>query len=721
MLASTLLLAACGSDNTDNSGASAPAPASAVIESSAVKGVIQNGRVVASRWQDGAWSEVANSLTNEAGDFSLSIPGAQPGILRLELLLSDSSSAITRMRCDAPAGCGAVAFGQWQTLTSSPALVSWARVDASGNVTVMPLTPLSTMVMRYAESISGVPTESSLAFAQQRLASLLGMTPAALMARPGDITSPTFVAAASTDAMKVALLSAGFAQMAAGGDLNMVLDSFSSAFLNNNGRLLQTGDVSLARLLASANEVGAQIDIDASRTSVGEWQDRLSALVSGELSPLGLAAFDTSVFVVDLGALGEDVARVIRESGARNLEQLVVQELSQFGWLLGADSKGVAQVAFQTVAFAVIGSAYLDVYPSFYTEIPLATGDLNAVIKRKTASTPNQLVISGIYNGLQINLTIDLTSFKEGANNRLYTYKAVGTVGNDAIHADIDGVFSIDPQETDLQPLLSAIQALASGTGDMGQLVNAVSGMLVHGHGVFSLDGHAGMQNLANGSQLSVTGKASAELDMDGADNGGVLVNGGIAYGDLVLPNGDSYRITRGSDEHLTFSLDATGNGQMSAKFLATVLTVPEARVIALGSLSRAGLFVSHVRDEAVKVLDQVAAGATINLADALSAVLNFDFSAMNLVVDGQAVVDGWSKSYRLAVRNGAVSIYQPNSDSELAMTLNLGRQGLFVQTASHYWLISVDVANPALVIADSSGGETRYSFDAILGYIAGL
>lgn len=77
--------------------------------------------------------------------------------------------------------------------------------------------------------------------------------------------------------------------------------------------------------------------------------------------------------------------------------------------------------------------------------------------------------------------------------------------------------------------------------------------------------------------------------------------------------------------------------------------------------------------------------------------------------------------AYRLAVRNGAVSIYQPDSDSELAMTLNLGQQGLFIQTANHYWLIGVDVANPALVIADSSGGETRYSFDAILGYIAGL
>jgi len=717
VLVSSLLLAACGSDSTDTP-ASTPS-SSASINSSAVKGVIDNGRVVASRWQEGAWTQVASTLTNEAGDFSLNLQDAQPGILRLELLLSDNPAEATRMRCDAPAGCGTAVFGEWQELAIAPALVSWARVESSGAVAVMPLTPLSTLVVRYAESISGVLSNASLSFAQERVARMLGVSSSVLMARPGDITSTTFVAAASADAMQVTLLSAAFAQMAAGGDLNQVLNDFVAGLIENNGRLQQEGDVSLSHLLTSASEVGAQVDVDASRLRVAEWQSRIAALVSGQLSPLNSIALNTSVFVTDLGALGVDVAKVIRDSGAFNLEHLMVKELSEFGWLLGTDSQAVAEVAIQTVAYAALGSVYLDALPPSINSTPLASGDLTAVLNRKTETTPNQLLLTGTYKGLQVDLTIDLTSFKEGAANKLFVYKAVGALGNAVIKADIDGTLSIDPKDTDLQPLLAGIQSIVSGNGDTNVLVNAVSGLLANGHGVFALDGSAGMKNLSNNSELSVAGKASAELTMDGADNDGVLVNGGIAYGDLVLPNGDSYRITRGSDEHLTFSLDGTGDGQLSAKFLATILTVPQARVIATGSLTKAGLFISHARDEAVNLLGQITSGASVNLADTLAALTNFDFTSMNLIVDGKAVVDGWSKSYRLAVRNGDIKVYQPNSDTSVAMTLNFGRQGLFVQTTSRFWLIGVDFANPALVVADATGGESRYSFDALLGYLA--
>lgn len=719
LLASSLLLTACGNDSGD---ATVDTPPSAsVIKSSAIKGVIQNGRVQASRWESGAWSPVATAMTNEAGEFSLDVEGASAGILRLELSLSDDPAASTRMRCDAPAGCGSAAFGEWQSLTTSPALLSWARVEASGDVTVMPLTPLSTMVIRYAESLGGVLNESTIAFAQNRLAFILGVTPAALMTLPGDVTSPTFVAAASTDALRISLLSAAFSQLSAGGDVNQTLNAFVDAFVGNNGRLLQAGNVSLASLLSAASEVAGQAGVDAARLSVNEWQLPLTTLVDGQLLELTPVVFDANVLVTDLGALGEDIKRVMRESGALNLEHLFVKELSEFGWLLGADTPVVAEVAMQTVVYAVMGSAYLDVLPSSITQVPLVQGALNVTLNRKTSTQPNQLVVSGTYKGLLVDLTIDLTTFNQGATDRLFTYKAVGSVANDRIDASIDGVFSIDPHETDLAPLLAAIQSIAAGTGNIGSLVNVVTAMLINGHGTFALDGHAGIRNLLNNSQLAVTGKASAELDMDGAANGGVLLNGGIAYGDLVLPNGDSYRITRGSDEHLTFSLDGSGNGSMSAKFLATILTVPEARVIASGSLSRAGLFVSHVRDEAVNVLNQLSSGATLNLADSLAAVLAFDFSGMNLVVDGQAVVDGWGKTYRLVVRNGEISIYQPNSETQVAMNLSLGQQGLFVRTTTRYWLVGVDFTNPALTVADSTGGESRYSFDTILGYFAGL
>lgn len=209
LLASCLFLAACGDDKSDT--AASPPPSSvSVVQSSAIKGVVHNGQVQASRLVDGAWSPVATAMTDEAGAFSLSLQGASAGILRLELALSDDPATPTRMRCDAPAGCGSAAFGEWQTLTTSPALLSWAQIDAAGDVTVMPITPLSTMVVRYAESLSGVLNESAITFARNRLAALLGVTSESLMTRPGDVTSATFLASASADALRVSLFSAAF-------------------------------------------------------------------------------------------------------------------------------------------------------------------------------------------------------------------------------------------------------------------------------------------------------------------------------------------------------------------------------------------------------------------------------------------------------------------------------------------------------------------------------
>lgn len=725
LLASSLFLAACGDDKSDT--ATSPPPSSvSVVQSSAIKGVIHNGRVQASRWVDGAWSPVATAMTDEAGAFSLNLQGASAGILRLELALSDDPATPTRMRCDAPAGCGSAAFGEWQTQTASPALLSWAQIDAAGDVTVMPITPLSTMVVRYAESLSGVLNESAITFARNRLAALLGVTSESLMTRPGDVTSATFLASASADALRVSLFSAAFSQMSAGGDLNQTIDAFVDAFISNNGRLLQAGNVSLADLLIAATAVAGHVGVDTASLDVDEWQLRLATLADGQLLGLNAAVFDSNVFVTDLGALGDDVKRVMRDSGAVSLEHLFVKELSEFGWLLGAESPVVAEVALQTVIYAAMGSAYLDVLPTSITQLPLAEGELNVTLKRKTATVPNQLLVAGTFKGLLVNVTVDLTTFKQGAAARLFTYKAVGSVGNDRIDATIDGVFSIDPHETELGPLLAAIDSLASqiaagSNPDLSGLSAVVAAFLTTGHGTFALDGHAGIENLLNGSQLAVTGKASAELDMDGAANGGVLVNGGIAYGDLILPNGDNFRIVRGSDQHLTFTLDSEGNGSMSARFLANILTVPEARVIATGSIARAGLLASHVRDEAVNVLNQFSAGAAVDIEGALAGILAFDFTGMNLVVDGRAVVDSWSKTYRLKVRNGEVGIYQPNSDSKLALSLSLGQQGVFVQTATRSWLIGVDFANPALIVSDSDGGESRYSFDMLLGYVASI
>lgn len=720
LLATTMLLGACGDDDAGRSGGQANSPGASTVSSSAVKGVIHNGVVTARRWHDGQWSDVATALTREDGSFSLPLGSATPGILRIDLSAA-GDGVQTRMRCDAPAGCGDAVFGDWQPLDDVPQLRTWAEVDAAGNVVVMPLTPLSTMVVRYAESLDGMPEAAAFAFARQRLAQVLGVSPDALMARPGDITSPTFVAAASPDQLRISLLSAAFAQVAPGMELQAVVDAFASAFADSNGRLLQEGGsgASLAVLLEAAVQVGVHVGVDATRLQSNDWLDRLAVLNADEFTTLPAARFDSAAFLTGLGALGEDVQRVIRDSGAIGLEHLVAKELSEFGWLLGQDTPAVAQVVMQSVLYSLMGAVYLDVLPAAYAEFPLVSGELNAVLKRKTETLPDRLEITGTHLGLQVNVTIDLTSFRRGAADKRFVYRAVGSVTSDRIDAGINGSLVISSHETDLAPLLAAIDQIAGGSGDLSALAAALAGMLENGHGTFAIDGQAGIENLSNGSRLAVSGSASAELDMDGAAEGGMLVEGGVAHGQLTLPNGDTFRIQEGTDQHLTFSLDENGDGSLSARFLANVLTVPEARVFATGSLTRAGKLASHVRDQLVGVLNQAAEGAAIDLGSALAAILAFDFSGMHLEVDGQAVVDGWSKTYRMAIRDGDLRIYQPNSTTSVALGLNIGAHGVFIQTPAQYWLIGLDLGGMALVVSDSDGGESRYDLGALLGYVA--
>ena len=722
VLAASLLLAACGKDGAAPSGSSAAvSPSSPSVSSAAVKGVIHNGVVTARRWQDGQWLSVATTLTREDGGFSLALGSGVPaGILRLDLSAA-SDGVQTRMRCDAPAGCGGATFGEWQPLAAVPHLQTWAEVDAAGNVRVMPLTPLSTMVVRYAESLDGVPDAAAYAFARQRLARVLGVGADALMAMPGDITSSTFVAAALADQLRVSLLSAGFAQIASGGDVQAVIDAFATAFTEGNGRLLQTGTsgVTLASLLEAAIQVGAHVGADPARLQSNEWLARMAVLAADEFTAVPAARFDSAAFLSGLGALGEDVQRVIRESGALNLEHLVVKELAEFGWLLGPDTPALTEVVLQSVLYSVMGAVYLDVLPAAYPEFPLAAGELSVVLKRKTATLPDRLAISGTHGALQVDVTIDLTSFRRGAADRRFVYRAVGSVASDRINASINGRLVIDSHETDLAPLLAAIDQVASGSGDLSALSRAVAGMLVNGHGTFGLEGEAGIQNLLNGSRLAVSGAAGAEVDMDGANEGGMLVQGGVAHGQLTLPNGDSFRIVPGTDQHLTFRLDENGDGSLSARFLANVLTVPQARVLATGSLARAGVLASHVRDQLVNVLGQAADGVSIDLGATLATILAFDFSGMHLAVDGKAVVDGWGKTYSMAVRDGDVRIFQPNSTTSVALGLSVGSHGVFIQTPSQYWLIGLDLERMALLVADSSGGESRYDLGSLAGSVA--
>lgn len=705
-LISSLLLAGCGDDKSAGGGTTTP-PAPVAVSSSVVKGVIDGGVVEAAQWQGTAWVKVAEAATNAAGGFSLQLPAETRGLLRLTLTLGDDDAA--QMRCDAVAGCDGAAFGDLVPLTEAPGLVSWAEVGADGAVTVMPLTPLSTLVVRYAEAVGGRLDALSLSFARQRLALLLGMTPEQLLAPAGDITSAVWVSTTDASGLKVSLLSAGFAEMAAGqgSSINALIDRYVVEFLANDGRLLQStfdDTPSLQAWLEAARNVAQQLTTGDAETLIAQWQERIDSLQAYVLNTLPpMAGLDSNAWLTAMGALGDDIRGVIASSGAVSLEHLLFNELNQFRWLLSADSLALVQNAMEVVGHVITGMAMLDspFACGMNDTIPLITEEGYSATLDCTART---IRLEGSRYGMAVDLSIVLTSLSAGSEAGLFTFTAQGEISNERVRAHIDGTLGIDPKDTDL----SGLAALFSGNLSQESLLQVLNTLLASGHGVFTVEGAAGISNLLNGSELSLAGLAWADLDMNG-HNGGVKLAGAIEHGTVVLPNGDSVSIRQGTNDALTFGM--TDDAWFNARFLAKVLTVPDAVVTASGSVTDLGTLVTHARDSLLESL----AAETFDLGALLANLLDFDFGNMHVSLTGEAHVAAWAKTYRLALDGTVLRIYQPNSTTDVALQVSLGGSGVLVHAGEQWLRIGFDWSGPALTFADQTGGELRLELGSLL------
>ncbi len=308
---------------------------------------------------------------------------------------------------------------------------------------------------------------------------------------------------------------------------------------------------------------------------------------------------------------------------------------------------------------------------------------------------------------MDVDLTIGLTSLSAGSTAGLFTFTAQGELSNERVRAHIDGTLGIDPKDTDL----SGLAALFSGNLSQESLLQVLNTLMASGHGVFTVEGAAGISNLVNGSELSLAGLAWADLDMNG-HNGGVKLAGAIEHGTVVLPNGDSVSIRKNTDDALTFGM--TDDAWFNARFLAKVLTVPDAVVTASGSVTDLGTLVTHARDSLLEALGAEA----FDLGALLANLLNFDFSNMHVSLSGEAHVAAWAKTYRLALDGTVLRIYQPNSTTDVALQVSLGGSGVLVQAGQQWLRIGFDWNGPALTFADQTGGELRLELGGLLAML---
>ncbi|AXS84799.1 hypothetical protein [Marinobacter sp. Arc7-DN-1] len=279
MLPAVILLSGCGLDissDEDNTStqSSATAEPTVQIAGAAMKGVIQQGLVVANRLisdKDGYYVPQRQAakpvLTADDGSYEWQLRGKAEGWALVEL----TADGGTRMICDVvpqcdQAGGDPVAFGQTMPLDSDFSLLGAGDLRME-TVNLTPLTHLAvTLAERSAEGLS--PTAISSAYTT--VENWFGLPAGALRLTPPDLTNLDDMTGVAADAIQVAIANAAFLALvndnAQWNSISDVLGDVTSQ-VSATGQISAMGDgtnVALADLVSAAalqsSELQAMVD-----------------------------------------------------------------------------------------------------------------------------------------------------------------------------------------------------------------------------------------------------------------------------------------------------------------------------------------------------------------------------------------------------------------------------------------------------------------------------
>jgi len=267
ILPAVVLLSGCGLDmSTEETTTVAQAPVTSEptvqIAGAAVKGIIQQGLVVANRLiadKDGYYAPQSQAakpvLTANDGSYEWQLRGKAEGWALVEL----AADGGTRMICDVvpqcdQAGGESVAFGQTMPLDSNFGLLGAGDLRME-TVNLTPLTHLAvTLAERSGDGLSPVAISS----AYTTVENWFGLPAGALRLTPPDLTNLGAMTGVSADAIQVAIANAAFLALvndnAQWNSISDVLDDVTSQ-VSATGQISVMGDgtnVALADLVSAA-------------------------------------------------------------------------------------------------------------------------------------------------------------------------------------------------------------------------------------------------------------------------------------------------------------------------------------------------------------------------------------------------------------------------------------------------------------------------------------
>ena len=251
MLPAVVLLSGCGlgiptddsTATTQSQGATEP---TVQIAGAAMKGVIQQGLVVANRLiadKDGNYAPQRQAAkpvrTAEDGSYEWQLRGKAEGWALVELQADGS----TRMICDVvpqcdQAGSAPVAFGQPMALDSNFSL----RGAGDLSMETVNLTPLTHLAVTLAERGANGLSPNALSSAYTTVENWFGLPAGALRLTPPDVTQLDNLTSVSADAIQVAIANAAFLALV---NDNAHWNSISDVLNNLTAQVSATGQISV--------------------------------------------------------------------------------------------------------------------------------------------------------------------------------------------------------------------------------------------------------------------------------------------------------------------------------------------------------------------------------------------------------------------------------------------------------------------------------------------
>lgn len=472
-LASTL--SACGSDSsgsstTNETGGGETAPVEIMVAGQAVKGVLANANVTVYKF-DADGEPVALDPETELKDGEITTDGSgnysfvvldYEGPIKVELSPSTDPANPTTMICDAPAGCGDIAFGVPINLTTADpgfklAAISVLATDSAGEVK-MNVSALTHLASELIEADAGGVTADTVSEQSTLIASTFGIE--------GDITQ--LAATVTTDAEAVAgednnaelrlgMINAGIMAAMFSGEtddeavLSTKLSKIAADLVNNDGGILVNQDDTedgfelaisdvlegAASALSAAND---EIDADTTLTSVIDLTKEETSLVNEQAYQEANVGDD---------GLSQVVVDELTEGDAVTKAKAMVNDVRLFTHLFddtttegaGAKTQGDEYLALMEAASTMV-EAEADSL-TLLEQVSDVLTDLSMQYDEGTLTPEASAAGININNDLIEGATGDIT-FDENTSTGGVLFTVSATSGSEVINLNASAEFSED-------------------------------------------------------------------------------------------------------------------------------------------------------------------------------------------------------------------------------------------------------------------------------------